>query len=96
MKLGVLLLLCVLGCKPSPKGVVKEAEFGVFFGGQVQELKEIPKQLDAGRQRHGFRLSFAAPLEQDVLVVWEVSLPPPEKGGPRPALVGQITAKAGA
>jgi hypothetical protein len=74
---------------------VKEAEFGVFFGGQVQELKELPKQLDPARQRHGFRLTFAAPLRRDVPVGWEVALPVTDPRAPPPALVGQATAKAG-
>jgi hypothetical protein len=91
----VLVLTLLLACARASEGVVKEAEFGVFFGGQVQELKEIPKQLDPARQRHGFRLTFVAPLSRDVPVSWEVSLPVPGKGGPRPALVGQATAKAG-
>jgi hypothetical protein len=91
----LLTLSLLLGCQRAPEGVVKEAEFGVFFGGQVQELQEIPKQLDPARQRHGFRLTFSMPLSRDVLVAWEVSLPAPSKGGPRPALVGQATAKAG-
>jgi hypothetical protein len=75
--------------------VVKEAEFGVFFGGQVQELQEIPKELEPGRQQHGFRLTFRAPLAEDLPVAWELSLPATEKGGPRAALLGQATAKAG-
>jgi hypothetical protein len=87
------LLSC--GCDTKPKGVVKEAEFGVFFGGQVQELKELPKQLDATRQRHGFRLTFVAPLAREIPVTWEISLPPTDKSAPRPALIGQATAKAG-
>lgn len=96
MLLALCLLLCG-GCerKAEAQGLVSEAEFGVFFGGQIQELKEIPKQLDPARQRHGFRLRFAKPLAADITVGWEVSLPVPEKGGPRPALVGQATAKAG-
>jgi hypothetical protein len=92
----LLLALLLLGaCERAPKGVVKEAEFGVFFGGQVQELKELPKQLDPDRQRHGFRLSFAAPLSRDVKVAWEISLPHVDKSAPRAALVGQATAKVG-
>jgi hypothetical protein len=87
------LLSC--GCDAKPKGVVKDAEFGVFFGGQVQELSELPKQLDANRQRHGFRLSFAAPLARDVPVTWEISLPRTDKSAPRPALIGRASAKAG-
>jgi hypothetical protein len=86
--------LLALGCRHE-QGIVKEAEFGVFFGGQVQELKEIEKELDAARQQHGFRLTFRAPLAREVPVQWEISLPVPEKGGPRPALVGQTTAKVG-
>lgn len=93
--LGFVLLLLLAGCNESAKGVVKQAEFGVFFGGQVQELKELPKQLDPARQRHGFRLTFAGPLSRDVPVTWEVSLPVTDKSAPAPALVGQATAKVG-
>lgn len=92
---AALLLLVLASCERAPKGVVKEAEFGVFFGGQVQELQELPKQLDPTRQRHGFRLTFAAPLERELAVGWEVSLPATDKSAPPPALVGQATAKVG-
>lgn len=94
---GALLAACVaLGCeRESATSVVEQAELGVFFGGQVQELKDIPKQLDPGRQRHGFRLTFRGPLQRELPVRWEISLPAPEKGGPRAAHVGQATAKAG-
>jgi hypothetical protein len=96
--LVVVLLLLGVACERAPKSVVKEAEFGVFFGGQVQELKELKKELDPARQRHGFRLTFRAPLERDVPVTWEMSLPMSDKAdkkAPRAALVGQATAKAG-
>ena len=83
-----------LGCSRAPESVVAEAEFGVFFGGQVQELKEIAKELDPGRQRHGFRLTFRGPLEHDVKVTWELSLPATDKAMPRAALVGETSARA--
>jgi hypothetical protein len=90
-----LLVACaVLGCRRAPS-LVAEAEFGVFFGGQVQQLKEIAKELDPARQRHGFRLTFRAPLTQDVKVGWELSLPPSDKGLPRAALVGEALAHVG-
>ena len=88
------LALFALACQARKADNV-EAEFGVFFGGQVQELKEIPKELDPGRQQHGFRLKFRAAPAQDVAISWELSLPATEKGGPRAALVGRATAKAG-
>jgi hypothetical protein len=95
MRTALLCSLLLLGCDRAPQGVVKQAEFGVFFGGQVQELKQLPKQLDPARQRHGFRLTFGAPLARDVPVAWEVSLPATDKSAPAPALVGQATAKTG-
>ena len=96
MKRALLALaLALASCRPRAEGVVKEAEFGVFFGGQVQELKEIEKELDAARQVHGFRLTFREPLTQELPISWEVSLPVPEKGGPRPAIVGETKAKVG-
>jgi len=91
----VALALLALACDRSAPGVVQTGEFGVFFGGQVQELKEIAKELDPARQRHGFRLTFRKPLAEDVAVSWEVSLPATDKGGPRAANIGRTTAKAG-
>jgi hypothetical protein len=91
----VALGLLVLACDRSAPGVVQTGEFGVFFGGQVQELKAIAKELDPARQQHGFRLTFRGPLEKDIAVSWEISRPATDKGGPRAASVGQTTAKAG-
>lgn len=92
--LAAWLALCAFACQGG-KGDNVEAEFGVFFGGQVQELKELPKELDPGRQQHGFRLTFRSAPAKDVAVSWELSLPATDKGGPRGALVGRATAKAG-
>jgi hypothetical protein len=94
--LGALVGLALLACKHEAPGPVSEAKFGVFFGGQVQELKEIPKELDPARQQHGIHLAFRAPLERSANVAWELLLPASEKQpGPRAALVGQANAKAG-
>lgn len=49
-----------------------EAEFGVFYGGQVQELDDIPLSLDSARQRQGFRLELTPPPEQALEVRWEL------------------------
>lgn len=87
--------LVALGCARASESLVAEAEFGVFFGGQVQELNEIPKELDAARQRHGIRVTFRGPLPRDVKVSWELSLPVGDKAAPRAALVGDALARAG-
>jgi hypothetical protein len=50
-------------------------QFGIFYGGQVQERSELPLELDRSRQRQGLRMQLdpapTAPLE----VSWEVGLP---------------------
>lgn len=84
-----------LSCARRSEGALQAAQFGVFFGGQVQQLKEIVKDLDPERQHVGFRLTFRGALASDLPIEWELALPTPEKGGPRPALVGQLTAPPG-
>ncbi len=92
----LVLVLASGGCgRGREQGLLRSAEFGVFFGGQVQELKLISKELDPARQRHGFRLTFREPLIRPVPVVWEISLPVPAQGGPRSASVGEMTATPG-
>jgi len=66
-----------LGCEkrtPNP-GLVAEAKFGVWFGGQIQEREEIPFELDQGKLRLGMRLDFARPLPREMVVRWELDMP---------------------
>ena len=45
--LPVLALLAAVSCRGDrPQGPVEHAAFGVLFGGQVQQLDEIPFELD--------------------------------------------------
>jgi hypothetical protein len=72
------LLPCVLGiaCQPEkPKELVKSAKFGVFFGGQVEERKEIPFELDAAKQLQGFRVEFNEPLRGPTELIFRIDLP---------------------
>lgn len=97
LALSLAFALAAFGCQRGAHDAI-EAEFGVFFGGQVQELKELPKELDPGRQQHGFRLTFRNAPARDVAISWELSLPATgtgDKAGPRAALIGRATAKAG-
>ncbi len=73
--LALLLPAALSGCRPDAKqtGLVATAEFGVFFGGQIQERSSIPFQLS--KQKHGFRLVFNRPLPRDVPVNWELDIP---------------------
>lgn len=73
------LLLALPACAESRKTAAPEprARFGVFFGGQIQERREIPFELDRGKQTLGFRIEFPVPLTEDTRVEWRLSPPPP-------------------
>lgn len=51
------------------------AQFGVFYGDQVQRLQSIPLELDRSRQRHGFRLEMWPAPAHSIEVRWEIGLP---------------------
>jgi hypothetical protein len=72
-----LLSLGPSGCergKPHDNPQLK-AEFGVFFGGQIQERKDIPFELDGTKQSHGFRVTFAEAPAEAHEVAWQLSPP---------------------
>lgn len=96
-----LVCLSCLAEEPS-KELVKEAKFGVFFGGQVQERQEIPFEVDPVKQQHGFRVDFNRPLTDSLRLEWQLTMPGPETrdktGRPRRSrstLVGRGIARAG-
>jgi hypothetical protein len=72
--------------KSDPDPLVERAAFGVFFGGQIQDRRELPFELDPAQQQQGIRIDFRAPLVRAVPVTWEIA---------RPAFVKAAKADAG-
>jgi hypothetical protein len=65
-----------LHCEPrKPDALVANAKFGVFFGGQIQERREIPFDLDPTKLTQGFRIEFRKPLVRDATVEWRIDKP---------------------
>jgi hypothetical protein len=103
--LGSLFLLLAACAAPSNAAVPGiHAEFGIFYGGQVQERDEIPLSLDAARQRQGFRLTHTPPPAEPLEVRWELGKPgqgrrvPDSQGRrarPRPVQLGRAHFRAG-
>jgi hypothetical protein len=65
------------GCSrpaPAPR-LVERAEFGVLFGGQIEQRDEIPFCLDRNQQAEGFRVTFNAPLSVPQRIRWKFDLP---------------------
>jgi hypothetical protein len=69
-------MLLLLACEPArPKEPVQSAKFGIFFGGQLQERRDVPFELDPIKQSQGFRVDFGEPLAVDTAVDWEIAVP---------------------
>lgn len=85
-RLALLVLVTLLtGCTrhTQPSSRIKRAQFGIFYGGQVQEREQIPFELDRTRQVQGIRIDFTEPLARPLKVTWEINRPAPR--GPRSA-----------
>lgn len=87
--------------KGKPDPLVERAAFGVFFGGQIQDRKEIPFELDPAKQQQGIRIDFRQPLAKSVPVAWEIARPVSAKaakadaGADRVVEVGETSARVG-
>jgi len=88
-----LLVLSLLGCqsKPEQGPLVERAAFGVFFGGQIQDRKELPFELDTAKQSCGIRVEFQKPLTRSVQVGWEIARPLSAKASKTDAGVDRVT-----
>lgn len=95
--LGLVLGLGACRERPSEE-LVARAQFGILYGGQVQERRHIPLVLDAARQSHGIRIDFSRPLTREVPIEWELDMPSPVRkraGHARVAQLGRATARPG-
>jgi hypothetical protein len=65
-----------------PPSEVTSAQFGLFFGGQVQQRLELPKPLSHSQSGQGVRLEFRRRLSQPTQVTWHLNHPT-ARNGPR-------------
>lgn len=70
---GLLVTGMLLGC--STASSVPEAELGVFYGGQIQELRRVPLSDQPGKDRYGFQVHLGAPVAATTPVTWEIARP---------------------
>lgn len=72
-----LLALCVVACleRDRAKDGEVRAEFGIFYGGQVQEREQIPFEIDSARQTFGFRLQLDSAPRDALDIRWELAMP---------------------
>jgi len=81
----ILAMFCLaalfLGACKSDEHLLKTAEFGVFYGGQIQERDQIPFVMDESKQQQGFRLELTRPASESLEIRWELSRPGPVARG---------------
>lgn len=70
-------LVALLACEARVNSAAgsMSAEFGVLYGGQVQERDEIPIELDTTKQLQGFRVTRVPAPVQALEVRWELGRP---------------------
>lgn len=92
-----LLVALTTGCRKDGAPPPIRAEFGVFFGGQVQEREEIELRRGGSGLVHGIRLDFADPPDRALSVTWELEKPDPAAKGGDGKLVeyGKVSSRAG-
>lgn len=85
------LVFCLLSCvEPArPPAGEARAEFGIFYGGQVQERQEIPFEIDASKQMLGFRVQLSPPPREALDIRWELGMP--GAGRPRRDSQGRLS-----
>jgi hypothetical protein len=87
-----------------PEPAVERAEFGVLFGGDIQDRPVLPLRPGPAPEGLGeglaLRVTFARPLEREVEVSWEIERPAgkraPDGGALYAAEVGHLRAETGA
>lgn len=91
--LGLASVSCSEPTSSAPR--VGRAELGVFYGGQVQQLRSVPWPSGARQPTWGFRLVFREPLAQELAVRWEVDMPSRTARGQRIERVSEVSVGAG-
>jgi hypothetical protein len=78
---------------------LERVEFGVLFGGDIQDRSAVPLELDSARQELSLRVTFRAPLTRERVVSWELERPAaqraPDGGAQFAAELGEIRARPG-
>jgi hypothetical protein len=95
---GLLLLLAAGACRGADDAAPR-AEFGVLFGGDIQDRERLPLELDRAKQELGLRVTFAEPVRRPTRISWEVERPSAlrglDGGVTRAAELGSLTLSSG-
>jgi hypothetical protein len=88
----------LVGCRGKPTEL-EAVEFGVLFGGDIQDRETIPLELDPARQELAVRVTFREPVRVERVIKWELERPTTKRGSDAGLLyaaeLGEIRARPG-
>lgn len=91
-------LVALAACRGAD-GQKPRAEFGVLFGGDIQDREQLVLETDPNKQELGVRVTFPQPVTRPTRVTWEVERPSEVRGldggTTRAAELGRVTLGAG-
>jgi hypothetical protein len=70
-------------------------QLGVFYGGQVQELRRVPWPTEGKRPHLGFRVRFEEATREALPLRWEIDMPAGRAPTGRVQRVNEATVPAG-
>lgn len=71
-----------LSCHRGEQSDVERVEFGVLYGGDIQDRASMPLELDPAKQELALRVSFREPVHRERLVRWEFERPISDRKAP--------------
>ena len=75
----VVVATLLVACRDREPDADIRAEFGVRYGGDIQDRSTLPLELDASKQELGLRVTFPAPLTRARKLRWEFERPSTER-----------------
>jgi len=95
--LALALAFGLAACRSEPPQA--RAEFGVLFGGDIQDREQLVLEPDSTKQELGVRVTFREPVARPTRVTWEIERPSEVRGldggATRAAELGRVTLGAG-
>jgi hypothetical protein len=96
---GIAGVLAVRAARRDTERATPRAEFGVLFGGDIQDRERFTLETDPNKQELGLRVTFPAPVSRPTRVDWEIEKPSNVRGldggATRSAELGKIELTAG-
>ena len=77
---GLAGVLVVRSARRDAETRLPRAEFGVLFGGDIQDRDRLTLELDSNKQELGLRVTFPEPVTRATRVDWEIEKPSGVRG----------------